>query len=167
MNSSLTRRHDGRASNEMRSSEFSWDPMCFPLSSLVFNLGRTSVICSVSLDESVPNWMRGEGKGWLSAEYRLLPGSTPKRNSRELMKLSGRTQEIQRLISRSLRSSLDLGSLGERTLLIDCDVMRADAGTRTAAITGAWVALHRACESLVNKGLLKKNLLKSKLLQSQ
>ena len=126
--------------------------MGFALSSLIVRTGRTAVLCSVSLEESVPRWRKGEGKGWLSAEYRLLPGSTPERQRRELMKLSGRTQEIQRLIGRSLRSVLDLEALGERTLLIDCDVIQADAGTRTAAITGAWLALQKACERLVAKG---------------
>ena len=95
--------------------------------------------------------------GWLSAEYRLLPGSTPQRQSRELMKLSGRTQEIQRLIGRSLRAVIDMERLGERTLLIDCDVIQADAGTRTASITGAWLALEQACRSLVEQRILEQS----------
>ena len=106
------------------------------------------------LEEEVPRWRRGSGLGWLSAEYRLLPASTPSRQGRELLKLSGRTQEIQRLIGRSLRAALDLEALGERTLLIDCDVLQADAGTRTAAISGAWLALALACRRLVARGVL-------------
>ena len=129
--------------------------MGFALSSLIVRTGRTAVLCSVSLEEGVPRWRKGEGRGWLSAEYRLLPGSTPERQKRELMKLSGRTQEIQRLISRSLRAVLNLEALGERTLLVDCDVIQADAGTRTAAITGSWVALRQACDALQARGLIQ------------
>jgi ribonuclease PH len=106
------------------------------------------------VEDDVPRWRRGSGVGWLSAEYRLLPASTPSRQPRELLKLSGRTQEIQRLIGRSLRAALDLGALGERTLLIDCDVLQADAGTRTAAVTGAWVALAGAIARLQQQGAL-------------
>ncbi|AII47769.1 ribonuclease PH [Synechococcus sp. KORDI-52] len=131
--------------------------MGFALSSLVVHTGRTAVLCSVCLEEKVPRWRKGEGLGWLSAEYRLLPGSTPQRQSRELMKLSGRTQEIQRLIGRSLRAVIDMERLGERTLLIDCDVIQADAGTRTASITGAWLALEQACRSLVQQGVLEQS----------
>jgi len=133
---------------------FLWDSMGFALASLTVEAGRTRVLCSVCLQEEVPRWRRGGGRGWLSAEYRLLPASTPERQPRELMKLSGRTQEIQRLIGRSLRAALDLEALGERTLLIDCDVLQADAGTRTAAITGAWVALAAALERLQERGVL-------------
>ena len=131
--------------------------MEFALSSLIVRTGRTAVLCSVCLEESVPRWRQGSGLGWLSAEYRLLPGSTPQRQSREVLKLSGRTQEIQRLIGRSLRAALALDALGERSLLIDCDVIQADAGTRTAAITGAWLALHRGCDSLVADGVLTRH----------
>ena len=128
--------------------------MGFALSSLIVHTGRTAVLCSVCLEDSVPRWRKGEGLGWLSAEYRLLPGSTPQRQGRELMRLSGRTQEIQRLIGRSLRGVVDMERLGERSLLIDCDVIQADAGTRTAAITGAWLALRSACDRLVEQGLI-------------
>ena len=128
--------------------------MGFALSSLIVHTGRTAVLCSVCLEDSVPRWRKGEGLGWLSAEYRLLPGSTPQRQGRELMKLSGRTQEIQRLIGRSLRGVVDMERLGERSLLIDCDVIQADAGTRTAAITGAWLALRSACDRLLDQGLI-------------
>ena len=128
--------------------------MGFALSSLIVHTGRTAVLCSVCLEDSVPRWRKGEGLGWLSAEYRLLPGSTPQRQGRELMRLSGRTQEIQRLIGRSLRGVVDMERLGERSLLIDCDVIQADAGTRTAAITGAWLALRAACDRLLDQGLI-------------
>ncbi|WP_392351550.1 ribonuclease PH [Parasynechococcus sp.] len=147
-------RRDGRNDRALRPFAVEWNPMGFALSSLVVRTGRTAVLCSVCLEEGVPRWRKGEGKGWLSAEYRLLPGSTPQRQRRELMKLSGRTQEIQRLIGRSLRAVLDMDALGERTLLIDCDVIQADAGTRTAAITGSWLALRRACDSLLTDGVL-------------
>ena len=138
-------------------------PNEFLYSSLIVKTGHTSVLCSVCLEEGVPRWREGQGKGWLSAEYRLLPGSTPQRQKRELLKLSGRTQEIQRLIGRSLRSALDMEALGERTLLIDCDVIQADAGTRTAAITGAWLALHKACTQLHQKGLCDRYPLKEQV----
>jgi ribonuclease PH len=145
-------RQDGRRDVDLRPTRFHWDPMGFALSSVRIETGRTQVLCSVCLDEEVPRWRRGSGQGWLSADYRLLPASTPTRQPRELLKLSGRTQEIQRLIGRSLRAALDLTLLGERTLLIDCDVLQADAGTRTAAITGAWVAMAAALERLRRRG---------------
>jgi ribonuclease PH len=128
--------------------------MGFALSSVTIDTGHTRVLCSVCLEEEVPRWRRGSGQGWLSAEYRLLPASTPSRQPRELLRLSGRTQEIQRLIGRSLRASLDLAALGERSLVVDCDVLQADAGTRTAAISGAWVALAVALERLCQRGVL-------------
>ena len=147
-------RRDGRDPNALRPLRCLWDPMGFALSSVTIEAGHTRVLCSVCLEEEVPRWRRGSGLGWLSAEYRLLPASTPSRQARELLKLSGRTQEIQRLIGRSLRAALDLEALGERTLLIDCDVLQADAGTRTAAISGAWLALAVTCERLIARGLL-------------
>ena len=148
-------RRDGRSPSDLRSTRFDWDPMGFALSSVTVHTGRTTVICSVCLEEGVPKWRKGSGKGWLSAEYRLLPASTPSRQPRELMKLSGRTQEIQRLIARSLRACLDLELLGERTLQIDCDVLQADAGTRTASITGAWAALALGLRRLEQRGVLE------------
>ena len=149
-----TPRRDGRSPGQLRPTRFTWDPMGFALSSVTVHTGRTAVICRVCLEEGVPKWRQGSGKGWLSADYRLLPASTPSRQPRELMKLSGRTQEIQRLISRSLRACLDLEALGERTLQIDCDVLQADAGTRTAAISGAWVALALSLRRLEARGVL-------------
>ncbi len=147
-------RRDGRRAADLRPVRFLWDPMGFALSSVTIEAGRTKVLCSVCVEEEVPRWRKGSGSGWLSADYRLLPASTPSRQPRELMKLSGRTQEIQRLIGRSLRAALDLTALGERTLLVDCDVLQADAGTRTAAITGSWVALASALQRLQHQGLL-------------
>ncbi len=155
MHTANSRREDGRSEAALRDFNIEWDPMGFALSSVIVQTGRTAVLCSISVEDSVPRWLKGQGKGWLSAEYRLLPGSTPQRQRRELMKLSGRTQEIQRLIGRSLRASIDLSQLGEMTLLVDCDVIQADAGTRTAAITGAWVALQRGCERLIQQGKLQ------------
>ena len=116
-------RSDGRLPNELRPVEVQWNPMGFALSSLIIRTGRTAVLCSVCIEERVPTWREGQGKGWLNAEYRLLPGSTPQRQKRELIKLSGRTQEIQRLIGRSLRAVIDMNALGEKTLLVDCDVI--------------------------------------------
>jgi ribonuclease PH len=147
-------RGDGRQATDLRPVRFLWDPMGFALASVTIEAGRTRVLCSVCVEEQVPAWRRGSGQGWLSAEYRLLPASTPSRQRRELLKLSGRTQEIQRLIGRSLRAALDLEALGERTLLVDCDVIQADAGTRTAAVTGSWVALALALRRLRERGLL-------------
>jgi ribonuclease PH len=152
-----SQRRDGRTASELRPTRFSWDPMGFALSSVTVFTGKTAVICSLCLDEGVPKWRQGSGKGWLSADYRLLPASTPSRQPRELMKLSGRTQEIQRLIARSLRACLDLEKLGERTLQIDCDVLQADAGTRTASITGAWAALALGLKRLERRGVLSQS----------
>ncbi len=150
-------RSDGRHAQDLRPISVKWNPMGFALSSLIVHSGRTAVLCAISFEDGVPNWRKGQGKGWLSAEYRLLPGSTPQRQKRELLNLSGRTQEIQRLISRSLRAVVDMEAFGERTLLVDCDVIQADAGTRTTSINGAWMALFSGCERLVREGLLPVN----------
>jgi len=156
-------RRDGRSADHLRPTRFSWDPMGFALSSVTVHTGRTAVICSVCLEEGVPKWRQGSGRGWLSADYRLLPASTPSRQPRELLKLSGRTQEIQRLIARSLRACLDLEKLGERSLQIDCDVLQADAGTRTAAITGSWVALALGLRRLERQGVLNSSPLRQQV----
>ena len=156
-------RADGRGDDALRPTRFDWDPMGFALSSVTVQTGRTAVICSVCLEEGVPKWRQGSGRGWLSADYRLLPASTPSRQPRELMKLSGRTQEIQRLIARSLRACLDLEALGERSLQIDCDVLQADAGTRTAAISGSWVALALALRRLEAQGVLDRSPLRQQV----
>ena len=124
---------------------------------MLVSFGRTRVLCTASIDEDVPRWMKGSGKGWVTAEYSMLPGATPERNDREAAKgkQSGRTQEIQRLIGRSLRGVTDMKALGERQIVLDCDVLQADGGTRTASICGAYVALHDACTRLVASGAIK------------
>ena len=149
-------RHDGRALDELRPGFFVRDFTEFAAGSVLAVSGRTKVLCTASLDEDVPRWMRGTHRGWVTAEYSLLPGSSPERVSREATRgrQSGRTQEIQRLIGRALRSIIDLGALGERQILIDCDVLQADGGTRTAAISGAYVALHDACSRLCFSGAI-------------
>ncbi len=136
-------RIDGRSADELRPFRFHLDFTENPLASVLCEFGRTRVMCTVTSEESVPRFLKGTGRGWLTAEYSLLPGSTDQRVDREAArgKVSGRTQEIQRLIGRSLRSVTDLGAIGERTLWIDCDVLQADGGTRTASISGAYVAL--------------------------
>ncbi len=127
-----------------------------PTGSCLIRMGRTMVLCTVHLAEQVPGWLRGRGSGWVTAEYSLLPGSTDTRSDREAVRgrLSGRTMEIQRLIGRSLRAVTDLEALGERALLVDCDVLQADGGTRTAAVTGAYVALAAACRRLRENDLI-------------
>jgi ribonuclease PH len=120
--------------------------------SCLITCGSTRVLCTASVQESVPPWRRGSGLGWVTAEYAMLPRATHSRNERERRQLGGRTQEIQRLIGRALRASIDLTALGERVIVLDCDVLVADGGTRTAAITGAAVALHDACGWLVREG---------------
>jgi ribonuclease PH len=121
----------------------------FAEGSALIELGLTRVVCSVSVEERVPNFLRGEGRGWVTAEYAMLPRATLTRTARESGGPKGRSQEIQRLIGRSLRAVTDLAALGERTLIVDCDVLQADGGTRTAAITGAYVALYQALQNLV------------------
>ncbi len=128
---------------------------------VLINTGKTRVLCTASIEESVPSFLQDKGKGWVTAEYAMLPAATSSRNRRERYKISGRTQEIQRLIGRSLRSIIDLKKLGERTITIDCDVIQADGGTRTASITGGYVALHLAIKKLMDEELLATNPLKS------
>lgn len=128
----------------------------FAAGSVLARCGDTQVLCTVSVEEGVPPFLKDSGRGWLTAEYRMLPGATPTRQRREFLKLSGRTQEIQRLIGRSLRSTLDFEALGERTLLVDADVLQADAGTRTTSITGAYVAVKDAINSLLSRGELER-----------
>ncbi|MGF1459948.1 MAG: ribonuclease PH [Leptolyngbyaceae cyanobacterium] len=145
-------RPDGRQANELRLISFELDFTQFAAGSVLTRCGNTQVLCTVSIEEGVPPFLRDLGRGWLTAEYRMLPGATPQRQKRELMKLSGRTQEIQRLIGRSLRSTLDFAALGERTIVVDADVLQADAGTRTTSITGGYVALKYALQKLVLAG---------------
>jgi ribonuclease PH len=125
--------------------------------SCLISAGMTQVLCTASVQDSVPDWRRGSGRGWVTAEYAMLPRATHTRTNRERGKLGGRTQEIQRLIGRALRASIDLSALGERSILIDCDVIVADGGTRTTAITGAAIALHDACEWIVAAGMLSRS----------
>jgi ribonuclease PH len=143
-------RDDGRTLNQLRSVEFIRDYTEFAAGSVLVTMGRTKVLCTASLEERVPPWMRGTGRGWVTAEYSMLPGSTPERAEREAARgrQSGRTQEIQRLIARSLRSVCDLVALRENQVTVDCDVLQADGGTRTASICGAYVALHDAFSRL-------------------
>ena len=147
-------RRDGRAVDELRPVSFERDFTEFAAGSILVSMGRTKVLCTASVDEDVPRWMRGTGKGWVTAEYSLLHGSSQERVSREAAKgrQSGRTHEIQRLIGRSLRGVCDLVALGERQIVLDCDVLQADGGTRTASISGAYLALHYACSRLLAKG---------------
>jgi len=155
-------RRDGRANDTLRPVEIVLDFTDAALASVLCSFGRTRVLCTVSLDNSVPRWLKGSGQGWITAEYSMLPGSTERRTDREAArgKQSGRTQEIQRLIGRSLRAVADLRALGERTLWLDCDVLRADGGTRTVAITGAYTALALALRRLENQGNVKRPVLR-------
>ena len=136
-------RSDGRAPDELRPVSFEPGFLTFADGSVLIAVGSTRVICAATIEDRVPPWMRGRGTGWITAEYAMLPRSTPERNQREAVKgrLGGRTHEIQRLIGRALRAVVNLDRIGERTVIVDCDVIGADGGTRTASITGAWVAL--------------------------
>lgn len=147
-------RPDGRQPDQLRPIEFVRDYTNAPAGSVLVSFGETRVLCTASIDEDVPRWMRGRGKGWVTAEYSMLPGASPERISREAAKgkQSGRTQEIQRLIGRSLRSVCDMTALGERQVVVDCDVLQADGGTRTASICGGFVALHDALTRVVQAG---------------
>ena len=147
-------RPDGRQPDELRDISIDRDFTDAATGSVLIRCGRTIVLCTASVDEGVPRWMKGSGKGWVTAEYSMLPGASPERVRREVSKgsPSGRTHEIQRLIGRSLRGVCDMVALGERQILIDCDVLQADGGTRTASITGAYVALHDALTRLVQSG---------------
>jgi len=150
-------RPDGREPHQLRPIRFERNFTRFASGSVLTHCGDTQVLCTVSIQETVPKFLLGKGQGWLTAEYRMLPSATPQRQEREFMKLSGRTQEIQRLIGRSLRAALDLSALGERTVIVDADVLQADAGTRTTAITGGFVALADAIANLVNQGKLARS----------
>jgi ribonuclease PH len=153
----MSSRSYGRGPADLRPVSFQRDYTEFAAGSVLVSFGRTRVLCTASIDEDVPRWMKGSGKGWVTAEYSMLPGATPERNDREAAKgkQSGRTQEIQRLIGRSLRGVTDMKTLGERQIVLDCDVLQADGGTRTASICGAYVALHDACSRLVASGAIK------------
>lgn len=149
-------RNDGRLTDKLRPIEFQRSFTKYAEGSVLVSCGETKVLCNASVEERVPPFMRGEGRGWVTAEYSMLPRATHSRSIREAAKgkVTGRTQEIQRLIGRSLRAITDLEALGEITIQIDCDVLQADGGTRTASITGAYVALYDALNGLVKKGTL-------------
>ena len=148
-----------RQATELRTIRIARNFTCHAEGSVLIEMGNTRVLCTASVEESVPPFLRGKGQGWVTAEYGMLPRSTHTRTSREAAKgkQTGRTQEIQRLIGRSLRAVIDLKALGERQITLDCDVLQADGGTRCASITGAWIALHDACAKLVAEGKLPAN----------
>ena len=145
-------RIDNRANNELRPVGITLDYQSFAEGSALIEIGKTRVLCSVSMEERVPSFLKGSGQGWVTAEYAMLPRSTLTRTPRD--KIGGRNQEIQRLIGRSLRAATNLSILGEKTFVVDCDVLQADGGTRTAAITGGYVALYQAFYNLRKQGIL-------------
>jgi ribonuclease PH len=157
------KRADGRSYDELRPVNLTTGYQSFAEGSALIELGQTRVLCAVSVEDRVPNFIKNQGGGWLTAEYSMLPRSTVTRTVRDATvgHVSGRGQEIQRLIGRSLRAVTDLSALGERTFIVDCDVIQADGGTRTAAITGAYVALYQAMQNMVNMGVLPRIALRS------
>ncbi|HRO03121.1 MAG TPA: ribonuclease PH [Terricaulis sp.] len=152
-------RPSGRAADQLRDVSLETAVSRYAEGSCLAKFGQTHVLCTASVEQGVPGWLKGQGRGWVTGEYGMLPRATHTRGRREAAsgKQSGRTQEIQRLIGRSLRSVIDLKALGDRTITLDCDVIQADGGTRTAAITGAWVALAKACAYLVEEQVIKAN----------
>ena len=154
----MTDRHDGRASDETREVRITRNWLDHAEGSVLIEFGRTRVLCAASFTEGVPRWLKGKGSGWVTAEYAMLPRATNTRSDRESVKgrIGGRTHEISRLIGRSLRAVIDTKALGENTIVLDCDVLQADGGTRTAAITGAFVALADAIEYARSEGLIAK-----------
>jgi ribonuclease PH len=156
-------RYDGRNNDQLRPVSFKPDYVEYPEGSVLVSFGKTRVLCNVSIEDKVPAWMNDpeSNQGWITAEYALLPRSTTTRVKRETTGLSGRTQEIKRLIGRSLRAGFDLSKLGKRTLIVDCDVIQADGGTRTAAVTGGYVALRLALNNLIDNKLLNSEVILS------
>ena len=152
-------RSEDRKSNELRSFTIETGILKNSDGSCLVKFGNTHVICSANLNDKCPPWLRGSGSGWLTAEYGMLPGSTNERMRRESVigRQSGRTQEIQRLIGRSLRASIDLNKIGERQILIDCDVIQADGGTRTASVTGGWIAMKLCVDLMLKKKIIRIN----------
>ncbi len=150
-------RNDGRGPGALRPTQIELDAVSYAEGSCLISTGNTRVLCAASVQEEVPEWRAASGKGWVTAEYGMLPRATHTRNSRERKGPKGRTQEIQRVIGRSLRSVTDLEALGPRTIILDCDVLQADGGTRTASITGAAVALVQACQRLMDAGEVVRN----------
>src|SRR6476659_5584850 len=152
-------RTDGRAADELRPAQITPGFLPYAEGSVLIEMGNTRVVCAASLEDRVPPFLRNQGQGWLTAEYAMLPRATQTRTAREIGRggPSGRTHEIQRLIGRSLRAVADMKALGERTIPLDCDVLQADGGTRTAAITGAYVAFAIACRQLIAQKKIKKS----------
>jgi len=152
-------RPSGRAADELRKVSFERGAARYAEGSCLVRFGETHVLCAASLEEKPPPWLRGQGRGWVTAEYAMLPRATATRTRRESTagRISGRTQEIQRLIGRSLRAAVDLPRLGERQITLDCDVLQADGGTRTAAITGAWIALHDCLKWMTQRSIIRDN----------
>jgi ribonuclease PH len=150
------KRGDGRAFNQLRNVKITPGYLAFAEGSVLIEMGKTHVICAATLDERVPPFLKGTGRGWVTAEYSMLPRATLSRSQRDSAqgRVNGRSQEIQRLIGRSLRAVTDLGSFGERQIIVDCDVVQADGGTRTASITGAYVALYQAFKNMKGMGLI-------------
>lgn len=153
----INQRSHGRKADELRPVLFSRNYLSHALGSCLVDFGDTRVLCAASIEENVPAWLKGKNSGWLTAEYSMLPASTTVRSRRETMGVKGRTHEIQRLIGRSLRAVVDLRSIGEFTMTVDCDVLQADGGTRTAAISGAWIAMHDAFEHWRKLGRIRNN----------
>jgi ribonuclease PH len=156
-------RADGRANNQLRPVKMTTDFICNANGSVLIEFGRTKVICTATVEDKVPPFLKGTGKGWVTGEYAMLPASTQTRKPRESSrgKVEGRTQEIQRLIGRALRSVVDLDAVGERTIWIDCDVIQADGGTRTASITGSFVALTYCIHWMLEQGMIQKSPIQS------
>jgi len=150
----VTARADGRAADQLRPIKITRDYLRHPEGSVLVEFGDTKVICTASIEEKVPPFLKGQGKGWVTAEYGMLPRSTNTRMNRERGGPSGRSQEIQRLVGRSLRAVVEMAKLGERTVWVDCDVIQADGGTRTAAITGSFIAMADAIGTVVRGGAL-------------
>jgi ribonuclease PH len=152
-------RRDGRANDALRAVTLAPGYLDFADGSVLIKFGQTCVLCAATVEESVPPWMAGRGTGWVTGEYAMLPASTETRTPRETRGLSGRTQEIRRLIGRALRAAVDLDALGERSVIVDCDVIQADGGTRTAAVTGGYVALALALRPLIASGAIDRRAL--------
>lgn len=152
-------RPDGRKADELRPVKITRGTMKYPEGSALIEMGETKVICTATIEESVPPFLRETGKGWITAEYSMLPRSTKSRNARDAVRgrVGGRSQEIQRIVGRALRAVVNMDKLGERTIIVDCDVFQADGGTRTASITGAFVALTDAVQYLLRDGILQEN----------
>lgn len=155
------KRRDGRAPAQLRAVIITPNYLDFPEGSALIQVGGTRVVCTATVEERVPPWLRDQAQGWVTGEYAMLPRSTVERTPRETRGLGGRTQEIRRLIGRSLRAAVDMRLLGERTVTIDCDVLQADGGTRTAAVTGGYVAMALALQKMIRQGMLPAGVLKT------